>query len=128
MVRTVGFSVYVYEGISVLMPIMQASAVPEQFDKLLIYAVATLMFLYSSIGLISYLAYAGRMKQIATQLLPQDELLAQLLIIAYILVVVFGFPLSIYPVNQILESWTIDNWLKPTSSRNKCLITTLKNF
>lgn len=40
--------------------------------------------------------------------------------------VIFGFPLSIYPVNQILESWTIDRWIKPTSS-NGCLITSLKN-
>lgn len=75
MARTIGFSAQVYEGISILMPVMQASAVPEQFDKLVIYAVSTLIVMYVSIGLISYLAFAGSVKQIATQLLPQNDIL-----------------------------------------------------
>ncbi len=33
---SIGFSIYVYEGIGVVMPIMKASAVPEKFSSLII--------------------------------------------------------------------------------------------
>ena len=42
----VGFSCYAYEGIGVVMPIMQATAVPEKFAMLLTAALATLTFIY----------------------------------------------------------------------------------
>lgn len=56
----VGFSIYVYEGIGVLMPIMQASEVPEQFDDILFWAVLTLVFIYTGLGVVTYFAF-GKM-------------------------------------------------------------------
>jgi len=58
----VGFSIYVFEGIGILMPVMQACECPEKFDKILIAAVATLTTAFCTFGTLSYLAY-GNMKQ-----------------------------------------------------------------
>ena len=60
--RMVGFSIYVFEGIGILMPVMQACECPEKFDKILIAAVATLTTAFCTFGTLSYLAY-GNMKQ-----------------------------------------------------------------
>lgn len=78
----VGFSIYVYEGIGVLMPIMQASEVPEQFDDILFWAVFTLICLYVSLGLVCNLAY-GQMKgiQAITMALPAEDRLVGLVMV-----------------------------------------------
>lgn len=62
-----GFSIYVYEGIGVLMPIMQACDCPEKFDSILVRAVITLTFFYIGFSLVCNLAW-GTMgdKQIIT--------------------------------------------------------------
>jgi hypothetical protein len=59
----VGFSIYVYEGIGVLMPIMQASECPDEFDNILFWAVLTLVFIYTGLGIVTYFAF-GSMKGI----------------------------------------------------------------
>ena len=62
MATTMGFVIYVYEGIGILMPVMQACDCPEVFDKLLISAVGTLTVAFMVFGTFSYLAY-GNMKE-----------------------------------------------------------------
>ena len=51
----VGFSCYAYEGIGVVMPIMNNCACPEQFDKILLYAILTLTAVYCFFGEFCYL-------------------------------------------------------------------------
>ena len=46
----VGFSIYAYEGIGVVMPIMNNCACPEKFDKILLYAIMTLTVVYIFFG------------------------------------------------------------------------------
>ena len=62
----VGFAVYVFEGIGILMPVMQASDCPEKFDGILIAAVSTLSVAYCIFGTLAYLAYGNMKEQIAT--------------------------------------------------------------
>ena len=51
----VGFSCYTFEGIGVVMPIMDACNCPEKFPSLLLYAMGTLMIVYSIFGNLVYL-------------------------------------------------------------------------
>ena len=53
----IGFSIYTYEGIGIMMPCMQACACPEKFDKIMIAAVGSLTFLYACFGTLCYMAY-----------------------------------------------------------------------
>lgn len=51
----IGFSVYTFEGIGCVMPIMEKCACPEKYDKILIAAIATLTFMYIMFSEFSYL-------------------------------------------------------------------------
>ena len=57
----IGFSIFVYEGVGIVMPIMQTCECPEKFDKLLVAAIATLTVVYIGISSLAYFAY-GEMK------------------------------------------------------------------
>ena len=46
----VGFAIYAYEGIGVVMPIMQASAEPDKFTKCLLGAIGTLSVIFFIFG------------------------------------------------------------------------------
>lgn len=59
----VGFSCYAFEGIGVVMPIMQNCECPEKFDKILIAAILTLTLIYTSFGEFCYLALGDGMKK-----------------------------------------------------------------
>jgi proton-coupled amino acid transporter len=58
----VGFSVYVFEGIGTLMPIMAAAEKPKEFPRILLLAMVALTAFYISFGLIGYAAYGDDMK------------------------------------------------------------------
>lgn len=62
----VGFSIYTYEGIGVLMPCMQACERPEIFEKILIAAVATVTVAAAIYGSVAYLAYGEMKEQMVT--------------------------------------------------------------
>lgn len=55
----IGYAIYTYEGIGILMPCMQACACPEKFDQIVIAAVATLTVMYITYGTLAYLAFGA---------------------------------------------------------------------
>jgi len=50
----VGFSIYSWEGIGVIMPIMEATAKPEDFGRMLFYCIGTLNIFYFILGDMCY--------------------------------------------------------------------------
>ena len=68
---TVGFAIYSFEGIGVVMPIMQTCAEPQKFDKILIYAILTLSLIFIGFGNLCYFTYGSDMdKPLITEMLP----------------------------------------------------------
>lgn len=53
----VGFSIFTYEGIGILMPVMQACECPEKFDQILVAAIMTLTVAYIIFGNVCYMAF-----------------------------------------------------------------------
>jgi proton-coupled amino acid transporter len=105
---TLGFSVYMFEGIGILMPVMQACDCPEIFDSIIQSVVATITIIYILLGEITYFAYGTANKQLATQMLPQTSQVANLCILGYVIAMMFTYPIFIYPANTIFEGVTID--------------------
>lgn len=96
---TVGFSIYVYEGIGVLMPIMKASGVKDHFHKLLIYAVIFLTILYIAFATLCYFAYGENLHEpIILNMLPNNNWLLVLVKWLYSISLICSFPLTIYAV------------------------------
>ena len=90
---TMGFAVFMFEGIGILMPVMQACECPEIFDKILIAAVFTLASTFCIFCTLSYLAFGYMKEQMVTQMLPQADFLVKALIFGYIFVLMFTYPL-----------------------------------
>lgn len=57
----VGFAIYSFEGVGMLMPIMQASEKPKEFNKILIYAFLTILALYIGFSEICYFCFGNNM-------------------------------------------------------------------
>lgn len=70
----VGFSVYCYEGIGVVMPIMATCACPEKFPKLLAIAVGILTVFYITFAEFCYYTFGSGMNQpIVMSMMPSDS-------------------------------------------------------
>lgn len=57
---TIGYTIYIFEGIGLVMPIMQACETPEQFDVIFKKAVTTIFFLILANGVINYVAFGDK--------------------------------------------------------------------
>ena len=100
----VGFAIYTFEGIGVLMPIMQASDCPGQFDSILVLALLTITVVFIVLGLAGYCAF-GNMAgvQAITMELPFSNLLVRVMLVMMILMIVFTYPIFILPANRAIE-------------------------
>ena len=62
-INTLGFTVFSYEGIGLVMPIMAITEKPERFKEMLLYAMITLMIVYISFDEICYFAWGTDMNE-----------------------------------------------------------------
>ena len=69
-VGTLGFTIYMYEGIGIVMPIMASTEQPEKFKKVLVYAYISLMLFYVAFAELTYFAWGTDMQPYVTQMLP----------------------------------------------------------
>lgn len=117
-----------FEGIGVVMPLMEVTAEPKKFSKIVMACIATLTTLFISFGSICYLTYGGNIKAIVTENLPATAPMTIFVKIVFCVNVFFTFPVIIAPANRIIESWIFQNqgfslglryWLENIS---RCLI------
>lgn len=120
----IGFSIYTFEGIGVVMPILQACNCPEKFPTLLFWAVALLAVAITGFSEIAYFAYGNELtKPIILSIMPKDSLLVNVVKILFCINLACSYPLCIYPVNVIVEGYLFKNmshshlrkWLKNLS-------------
>ena len=101
----IGFSFYCFEGIGVLMPIMEQTRHPEAFPKILTAALFTLATIFVSFGYITY-KYLGNMKEnIVIYNLDDQDFFLKITKFLFCINLVFSYPLTIYPANQVIESF-----------------------
>ena len=61
MVSMIGFSIYTFEGIGILMPVMQTCECPEKYEEIYTAAIVTLCGIHIVFGNLCYIAF-GKMK------------------------------------------------------------------
>lgn len=76
-------------------------------------------------GVINYVAFGDKVTQLATQLLPQGSFIVWFILLGYVFMIIFSFPLAIFPANIIFENWTINAIL---GKRDSLLKYWLQNF
>lgn len=120
----IGFSVYAFEGIGVILPIMEITERKDIYFKVLTITVCIIAFVY--IFFAEYWLFAfgpnNLTKPLITENLPPQSVITWLIKIAFSLNLVFTYPLVIHPANLVLESYFFASWPK-TRKRQMC-----KNF
>lgn len=114
----VGFSVYTYEGIGVVMPIMSTCNCPEKFPVLLLSAVALLTTIYILFGELCYYTFgSGLNEPIVMQMMPAANPIIITVKILFIINLLCSYPLTLYPVNLIFESYVYKNFKEKSFRR-----------
>lgn len=98
--------IYAYEGIGVVMPIMQTCANPEKFTKVLMAAIATLSLIYILFGCLCYFTFGSNMNNpLITEMLPPADTVVVVTKLFFIINLICSYALCIYPTNTIIEGW-----------------------
>ena len=99
----IGFSVYAYEGIGVILPVMEITEKKESYNTIVFIVITTLFLLYLAYGQLCYLVYGGNLKlPLITSYLP-DNAFTSFTKVFFCLNLIFTYPLVIYPAFQTLE-------------------------
>lgn len=118
----IGFSVYTYEGIGVVLPIQEITADKSQYYKLLCITVSFIALLYILFGEFTLLAWGDTEcfdEPLITACLPEKSWVTYILKILFSFNLIFSYPLVIHPANLVVESWFFDTWPK-TRKRQMC--------
>ena len=103
---TVGFAIYSYEGIGIVMPILAKAREPEEFNKSLIAAIATLCAIFIFFGELTALTYGSNLTEpFITEMLPPQNWIVSLIKVAYTGNLICSYPITIKPTNDIIESY-----------------------
>mmetsp|Transcript_25580 Transcript_25580/g.34194 ORF Transcript_25580/g.34194 Transcript_25580/m.34194 type:complete len:338 (+) Transcript_25580:595-1608(+) len=111
----IGFSVYTYEGIGVILPIREVTADKKIYYKLLCFTVTMIAILYIIFGEFTLIAWGDRKEfdmPLITSSLPKTDIMTYILKIAFSLNLLFSYPLVIHPANIVVESWLFGSWPK----------------
>ena len=95
-----GFAIYSFEGIGIVMPVFNACEKPESFNKILIAVIVTLVIVFIGFSELCYLNWGSNLTEpIVTELLPKDDKTVIATKILYSLVLLPSTVLNIHPVN-----------------------------
>lgn len=111
-----GMSIYCFEGIGIVMPVMHSSESPESFKASLICAIATLTIIYIFFGSLGYLTWGqSPIEPYSTDMLPASNIAVIVMKFLFSFNLIFSYSITIQPANQILG-----NWFCSKAPRGKC--------
>ena len=102
----IGFSVYSYEGIGIILPILDCTSRPEHYPKILLAVLTTVMVSYIGFAEFCMFTYGDELtKPLITSNLPRGSVFIYFIKLAFCFNLFFTYPLVIYPANMIIESY-----------------------
>ncbi len=103
----IGFAIYSYEGVGVVLPILELTAcTPEKYAKIVISVIFTMFSVYIIFGLLCLFVYGDELVlPLITDNLPKHNAVVWVVKIAFAFNLFFSYPLVIYPANSIIESY-----------------------
>ena len=101
----IGSAIYSYEGIGVILPLLEVTEKPEQYPKILLYVLLTVLVVYVGFGEFCLFVYGDLITEpLITSNLPLGAV-NYIIKIAFSINLFFTYPLVIYPANTIIESY-----------------------
>lgn len=109
----IGFSVYSYEGIGIILPILDLTEKPQHYPKILLAVLTTVMVSYIGFGEFCLFTYGTALKEpIITSNLPRGSVFIYLIKIGFCFNLFITYPLVIYPANMIIETYVYAGMVK----------------
>jgi len=120
---SISYAVFAFEGVGVVLPIMEITENKEQYFSLLVGTLIVIFLIFVSFCEYAAFAYGeeelnaeglhiGGIQPLVLQDLPQNSVVTWVLACTYSVVVVFTYPLQIAPANNVLESYLFNGWEK----------------
>ncbi|KAJ2615178.1 hypothetical protein H4S08_001361 [Coemansia sp. RSA 1365] len=100
----VGTAVYSFEGVTLVIPILESLRDQRSFGRVLTLAISLCMVLFLCVGSLSYLTFGSNVEAVVLLNLPNTSswtLIAQLL---YSVAILFSMPLQLFPAVRIMEA------------------------
>ncbi|KAK9760853.1 hypothetical protein K7432_014711 [Basidiobolus ranarum] len=101
----IGTALFTFEGIGLVIPIVNNMKEPEKFPRMLITAMAVMTVLFVSVGALSYSAFGDEIQTVVLLNMPYKHPITELVQIFYVLAIVLTTPLMLFPVTRIIEQW-----------------------
>ena len=103
----IGYSYFFFEGITNVLPILNASEIQvhNNFHIILAFALFSLWFVYTLFGLVSFYDHGGVQMKIAIveYYHKNNKTLYHILEFLFCSNLILSYPLVIFPVNQIID-------------------------
>lgn len=111
----IGFSVYAYEGIGIILPIQDITANKEQYLSILTYVLCFIFILYiafSEFCIFSYGEASVSSDPLITASMPQADIIVWIVEILFCFNLVFSYPLMAHPAFIVIEGYLYKGWPK----------------
>merc|ERR1712151_389292 len=110
----IGFSMYAFEGIGVILPIKEITEKKEDYLKIFTLVVGSIGVFYVFFSEYMIFGYgAERVKEpLITASLPPKSIVTFGIKILFSIMLLFTYPLQIYPANNVIESYLTPGWPK----------------
>jgi proton-coupled amino acid transporter len=99
----IGSSVFLFEGIGLVLPIQSSMLHPEHFGRILNTVMALITFLFASVGALSYGAFGSETKINIISNFPQSDQFVNFVRLSFSLAILAGTPVQLFPALRILE-------------------------
>ncbi|KAJ6070897.1 hypothetical protein N7467_012216 [Penicillium canescens] len=100
---TIGSSIFMFEGIGLILPIQSSMSQPDHFDRILYIVMALITFLFATVGILSYGAFGSQTKINIISNFPQSDKFVNFIRLFFSLAVLVGTPVQLFPALRIME-------------------------
>lgn len=121
----IGTATFSFEGIGLVIPIVESMERPERFPFVLTLGMIIVCVIYILIGSLSYLAYGDTIQSAVIYNFPQDNKLTIAVELLYSLAICLTAPLMLFPALKIIENGL---FRKFRSGKNSFVVKWSKNF
>lgn len=112
----IGFSIYSYEGIGIVLPVQDVTADPAGYPKVVIAVISFVAFLYVVFGTYCISVWGNDIKSLVTSNVDNEpsapSWLNYTIKILFMINLLFSYPLVIYPAHIIIENIIYAGWEK----------------
>jgi len=108
----IGFSVYAYEGIGIILPVGDVTKNPETYPKIVVVVIITICIIFVSFGQFCVMAWGEELTTpLITDQLP-SEWPSWMVKALFAINLIFSFPLVLYPAIMIGDNYLFSGWPK----------------